>query len=78
MRVTVALPTLLALNVALTMPGCTFTSILDAIAVRAERMAMVMSLEAATTLPVAVPSVDGFLSKSSIIVVVPSALMPLI
>ena len=68
---------LVALNVALTMPGWTFTSILDATAVRVERMAMVMSLETATTLPVAVPSVEGFLSKSSMMVVVPSSLMPL-
>lgn len=77
MRVAVALPVLLALNVALNMPGCTFTSIFEIAAVRAERMAIEMSLETATTLPVAVPSVDGFLSKSSMIVVVPSALMPL-
>lgn len=75
MSVAVTRPALAAVNVAFTKPGCTFTSILDFAATRTG----VIALEPvrATTLPVAVPSVDGFLSKSSMISVVPSALMPL-
>lgn len=75
MIVAVAKPALAVVNVAFTKPGCTFTSILDFAAMRVGTMALVPLM--ATILLEAVPSVEGFLSKSSMISVEPSALMPL-